>query len=86
MKRGFGGDFCLLRSRRGNAEIFAPLAVLSEDKSGMLRKTLAIIGYSGFSVKKILTYPPSYFIVKNILRKWKDFHKGQKTLELGLLL
>ena len=67
MKRAFGGDFCLLRSRRGNAKIFAPLAALSGDKSVMLRKTLAIIGCLGFSVKKILTYPPSYFIVKNIL-------------------
>ena len=43
-----------------------PLAVLSGDKSVMLRKTLAIIGYSGFSVKKFLTYPPLYFIVKDV--------------------
>ena len=69
MKRGFGGDLCRLRTGRYNAEIFAPLAVLSEDKSVMLRKTLAIIGCLGFSIKKILTYPPSYFIVKDILRK-----------------
>ena len=66
MKRAFGGDFCLLRSRRGNAGIFAPLAVLTRDKSVMLRKTLAVIGYSGFLVKKLLTYPPLYFIVKNV--------------------
>ena len=66
MKRAFGGDFCLLRSRRGNAGIFAPLAVLSGDKSVMLRKTLAVIGYSGFSVKKLLTYPPLCFIVKDV--------------------
>ena len=52
MKRGFGGDFCLLQSRRSNAKIFAQLAVLSRDKSVMLRKTLAVIGYSGFLVKK----------------------------------
>ena len=69
VKRGFGRDFCLLRSRCGNAKIFAPFAVLSGDKSVMLRKTLAIIGCLGFSIKKILTYPPSYFIVKDILRK-----------------
>ena len=69
VKRGFGGDLCRLRTGRYNAEIFAPLAVLRGDKSVMLRKILAIIGYSGFSVKKILTYPPLYFIVKDILRK-----------------
>ena len=73
MKRAFGGDFCLLRSRRGNAKIFAQLAVLSGDKSVTLRKTFAVIGYSGFSIKKILTYPPSYFIVKDVSRKGKDF-------------
>ena len=66
VKRGFGGDFCLLRSRRGNAKILAPFAVLRGDKPVMLRKALAIIGYSGFLVKKILTYPPLYFIVKDV--------------------
>ena len=50
----------------GNAGVFAPLAVLTRDKSAMLRKTLAVIGYSGFSIKKTLTYPPLYFIVKDI--------------------
>ena len=52
MKRGFSLEFCQSRSGRGNAGIFAPLAVLSGDKSVMLRKTLAVIGYSGFSIKK----------------------------------
>ena len=69
MKRAFGGDFCQSLSGCGNAKIFVPLAVLRGDKSVMLRKTLAIIGYLGFSIKKILTYPPLYFIVKDILRK-----------------
>ena len=63
---GFRPGFYQSRSGRGNAGIFAPLAVLSGDKSVMLRKTLAVIGYSGFSVKKLLTYPPLYFIVKDV--------------------
>ena len=53
--------------------ILAPLAVLSKDKLATLRKTPAVIRYLDFSVKKILTYPPLYFIVKDVLRKWKDF-------------
>ena len=73
VKRGFSLGFCRLRSGRGNAEIFAPLAVLSGEKSVMLGKTLAVIGYSGFSIKKTLTYPPLYFIVKDVLGKWKVF-------------
>ena len=52
MKRGFNRDFCLLRSGRGNAKIFAPLAVLTGDKSATLRKTPAVIRYLGFSIKK----------------------------------
>ena len=70
---GFRPGFCQSRSGRGNAGIFAPLAVLSGDKSAMLRKTLAVIGYSGFSIKKTLTYPPLYLIVKSVLGKWKVF-------------
>ena len=73
MKRGFGRDFASHGQGAVMRGIFAPLAVLSRDKSVMLRKTLAIIGYSGFSIKKILTYPPSYFIVKDVSRKGKDF-------------
>ena len=73
MKRGFSRDFASHGQGAVMRGIFAPRAVLSGDKSVMLRKTLAVIGYSGFSIKKTLTYPPLYFIVKDVLGKWKDF-------------
>ena len=52
MKRGFGRDFASHGQGAVMRGIFAPLAVLSRDKSVMLRKTLAVIGYLGFSIKK----------------------------------
>ena len=66
VKRGFSRDFASCEQGASNAGIFAQLAVLIRDKSVMLRKTLAIIGCLGFSVKKLLTYPPLYFIVKSV--------------------
>ena len=73
MKRGFGRDFASHGQGAVMRGIFAPLAVLSRDKSVMLRKPLAVIGYLGFLIKKLLTYPPLYIIVKNVLKKGKDF-------------
>ena len=52
MKRGFGRDFASHGQGAVMRGFFAPRAVLSGDKSIMLRKILAVIGYSGFSVKK----------------------------------
>ena len=66
VKRGFGRDFASHGQGAVMRGIFALSAVLRGDKSAMLRKTLAVIGYSGFLVKKTLTYPPLYFIVKNV--------------------
>ena len=66
MKRGFGRDFTSCGQGAVMRGIFAPLAVLNGDKSAMLRKTLAIIWVFGFFNQKILTYPPLYFIVKDV--------------------
>ena len=73
VKGASGRDFYRSQSVCGNTQILVPLAILSGDKSGMLRKTLAVILVFGLFGQKILTYLPLYFIVKNVLRKWKVF-------------
>ena len=47
MKSVSGRDFYRPQSGCGNTRILLPLAVLGKDRSGMLRKTLAVISVFG---------------------------------------